>query len=289
MARGRMLNKSISASVKIDLLPDDTCRLMATWIIAHLDKNGVYYGDPKMVKSYVFPLRVDVTIEQVEHYISEMQRVGLIYLFNAKGRLYQYWPGFEDNQIGLRADRESTEHPDPPEHLIPEESQPEVGSPPDESESNGSGLPDDSRNDAGTLPEGIPPKRNKKKRNKYPDGGKKPIPLNQEMFGVLANVCAINWQICTEEKKGELNQAEKFLRVGARASPDDLKEFRLWWDEYDWRGQKRGSGDPPTPSQVRDEWQKFIDWRQRKGPGEIPENGTEPAGGVKNSDGSFNL
>lgn len=118
-------------------------------------------------------------------------------------------------------------------------------------------------------------------------GKKSKIPSNKEMFGVLAHICAINWQICTEEKRGELNQVEKILRVGARASPDDLKEFRQWWDEYDWRGKKRGNGDPPTPSQVRDEWQKFVDWRQGKG--EMPVNGMLPTGKTKNDDGSYNV
>jgi hypothetical protein len=288
MARGRMLNKSISASVKFDLLPDDTCRLMASWTIAHLDKNGVFYGDPVMVKSFVFPRRADVTTEQVEHYLSEMQRVGLIHLFKARGQLWQYWPGFVDNQVGLRADREGTEYPDPPDFLMPEEDQPETAEP----EGDSGNLPDDSRNDAGNLPESIPPKinRSKRKRKNSKEAEKSaPTPLNQEMFGVLAQICSINWQICSADKRGELNQVEKILRVGARASPDDLKEFRLWWDEYDWRGKKRGNGDPPTPSQVRDEWQKFIDWRQGKVTGEIPENGSSPPDGVRNSDGSYNF
>jgi hypothetical protein len=141
------------------------------------------------------------------------------------------------------------------------------------------------------LPESIPPKGSKRKRKKYSKEDEKssPLPLNQEMFGVLAQICSINWKICSAEKRGELNQAEKFLRVGARASPDDLKEFRSWWDEYDWRGKKRGNGDPPSPSQVRDEWQKFIDWRQGKEAGEMPVNGTTPADSVRNSDGSYNF
>jgi hypothetical protein len=285
-----MLNKSISASVKFDLLPDDTCRLMASWMIAHLDKNGVFYGDPAMVKSYVFPLRVDITIEQVEHYLSEMERVGLIYLFEVRGRLWQCWPGFEDNQIGLRANREGTEYPEPPEAEL-EEGQPDAGSLPEVPKSDDGNLPEDSRNDAGSLPESIPPKGSKRKRKESSKEDEKssPLPPNQEMFGVLAEICTINWRICTEDKRGELNQVEKILRVKARASPDDLKEFRTWWDEYDWRGKKRGKGDPPTPSQVRDEWQKFIDWRQEKETSEAPPNGSAPMGGIRNSDGSFNF
>jgi len=66
MARGRMLNNSISRSLKFDQLPDDTCRLLATWIISHLDFRGVFYADAIMVKSLVFTRRSDITDEQIE-------------------------------------------------------------------------------------------------------------------------------------------------------------------------------------------------------------------------------
>ena len=36
MARGRMLNRSVSLSAKFQALPDDTSRLLATWIIPQL-------------------------------------------------------------------------------------------------------------------------------------------------------------------------------------------------------------------------------------------------------------
>ena len=115
MARGRMLNKSISGSVKFHNLSDDTCRLLATWIIAHLDMRGVFYGDAAMVRSVVFPRRTDVTIEQVECYLCEMEAAGLMWRFRCKGDIWQVWPGFAGEQIGMRADRESSAFPTPPD------------------------------------------------------------------------------------------------------------------------------------------------------------------------------
>ena len=115
MARGRMLNKSISGSVKFHNLSDDTCRLLATWIIAHLDMRGVFYGDPAMVRSVVFPRRTDVTIEQVERYLCEMESAGLMWRFRCKGDVWQMWPGFTGEQAGMRADRESSPFPTPPD------------------------------------------------------------------------------------------------------------------------------------------------------------------------------
>lgn len=123
MARGRMLNKSVSASFKFNQLPDDTCRLLATWIIPHLDKNGVFYGDAGLVRSQVFPLRDDLSNAQVEAYLRAIEGVAddegghIMVRFKAKGRTWQYWPGFDDNQIGLRKDREGTAYPTPPGYV----------------------------------------------------------------------------------------------------------------------------------------------------------------------------
>jgi len=113
MARGRMLNKTVCASKKFDDLPDDTCRLLATWTISNLDCQGVFYGDPAMVRSYVFPRRIDVTLQDIERHLLAMEEVGLIEIFYDKGDVWQYWPGFPQNQVGLRADRETKDFPGP--------------------------------------------------------------------------------------------------------------------------------------------------------------------------------
>lgn len=113
MARGRMLNKSVGASKKFHDLPDDTCRLLASWIIPHLDKNGVFHAEPALVKSYVFPRRIDIDEDQIAAYMEAMEKVGLIVIFSENGDAWQHWPGFAHNQIGLRADRETTAFPQP--------------------------------------------------------------------------------------------------------------------------------------------------------------------------------
>jgi hypothetical protein len=154
MARGRMLNNKISASRQMnDLLPDDTCRLLATWMVAHLDKNGVFYGEPVMVKSYVFPRRADVSVEDVEGYLLAMEKAELIVRFVARGERWQWWPAFEENQIGMRPDRESTTFPLPP---TMEEEPPEVQTdavPAPDADSDDAGkMPEDCRKDDGNLP-----------------------------------------------------------------------------------------------------------------------------------------
>lgn len=114
MARGRMLNKSVCNSKRFQDLPDDTCRLFATWCISHLDIHGVFYANPTLVRSLVFPRRNDVTDTMVAGYLDAMKACGLIVRFESNGEPWQYWPGFEHNQIGIRYDRESSEFPIPP-------------------------------------------------------------------------------------------------------------------------------------------------------------------------------
>lgn len=138
MARGRMLNKKVCRSLKFQKLPDDTCRLFATWMISHLDARGVFHAEPGLLKATVFPRRDDVSVEDVERYLSIMSspEVGLIVLFEARGESWQYWPGFTDEQIGLRPERERIDLPKPPELVR-----------------NDSGTdPDTIRNDSGTIP-----------------------------------------------------------------------------------------------------------------------------------------
>jgi hypothetical protein len=76
--------------------------------------NGVFYGSAEMVKSQIFPRRADVTLENVESYIQEMEALDLIYRYEAAGDVWQCWPGFAENQPNLRRDRERPEYPLPP-------------------------------------------------------------------------------------------------------------------------------------------------------------------------------
>lgn len=115
MARGRMINRDVSLSLKFGALVNDTTRLLATWTIPHLDKRGVFHADPQIVRSFVFPLRQDLNTQEVAAMIDDLERVGLIRRFADGGRMWQVWPGFADNQKGLHAEREGTDFPPPPD------------------------------------------------------------------------------------------------------------------------------------------------------------------------------
>jgi hypothetical protein len=108
MAQGRMLLKRISMSDKVNRLSCDTARLLYTWMIAHLDKNGCFYANPTLVKNIVFPHREDLKTSQIEKYLSEMEQVGLLVRYQDNGN-YLCYPDFEEKQPYLRKDKEGRE------------------------------------------------------------------------------------------------------------------------------------------------------------------------------------
>lgn len=267
MARGRMLNKTVSLSLKFHDLPDDTCRLLATWIITQLDYRGVFYADPAVVKSMVFPRRTDITIEDVAVDLEAMQDAGLIRLFEAQDESWQHWPGFAHNQIGLRAERERTEYPPPPGWSEPAPP-PEDDEPPQDD----GNLPDDSRKEAAEKPaEGeVEVKVNLSKKEENTAAGaatppepppeslkpkKKPTPA-QEMFSAVAELCQIDLDLISKKDRGKLNTVSKRLRDEEKA-PAHLDQFKRYWYAADWRGVK---GQAPQPHDILSSWGRAKEW-----------------------------
>lgn len=130
MASGRMLQRKISNSHDVAALiervsADMGCEhgayaaLLFTWCIAHQDVKGRMHGDPRLVRSAVFPLLDHITAVHVTAYLHHMQAVGLVLWYEVDGRRWLAFPGFDGSQPGLRRDRE-------PESIVPE---PEQGTP----------------------------------------------------------------------------------------------------------------------------------------------------------------
>lgn len=107
MARGRFVSKAISLDEKVNYkLSDDTCRLLFTWLITHLDCEGRFYGDAQTIKSQVFPRRKD-QVSKIEKYLMEMENHGLIFRYFVDGNQYLCMKNFEKHQPGLRKDKET--------------------------------------------------------------------------------------------------------------------------------------------------------------------------------------
>ena len=113
MPRGRFLSKSISLDEKVNALSDDTCRLLFTWLIAHLDCEGRLHGDPTTVKSIVFPRR-KISERRIDKYLDEIAKKGLIFRYSINGNAYLSAPHFEKHQMGLQKSKEAQSQIPPP-------------------------------------------------------------------------------------------------------------------------------------------------------------------------------
>ncbi len=106
MPRGRFLSKSISLDEGVNSLPNDTARLLFTWLIPHLDCEGRLHGDATTVKSIVFPRR-SISTRKVDQYLNAIEKSGLIVRYSVNGNAYLFAPHFEKHQTGLQKDREA--------------------------------------------------------------------------------------------------------------------------------------------------------------------------------------
>ena len=95
MAYGRIISKKISFNPDMEKLSNDTSRLLFTWTITHLDRDGLIYGNPGILKSIVFPRRSDIDIKDVDKYIREWCEAGLTILYENNNEQYLYFIGFK--------------------------------------------------------------------------------------------------------------------------------------------------------------------------------------------------
>ena len=108
MARGRMLSTNVSTSEKMADLPDDRSRLIATWTLAHLDREGRVTGSARRLRALVVPLLDHVTAAHVEKAIEAMTEVGMaVRYMDSSGQEVLSFPGFAEHQVGMRPEREA--------------------------------------------------------------------------------------------------------------------------------------------------------------------------------------
>jgi len=91
-----MISRAISTSEKVHRI-DWKARLLYTWMILHCDDEGRIEGSPITIKGLVFPI-ADCTIQDIEKWLAEMQKVGLIVWYKAKGKRYiqvKKWDDFQ--------------------------------------------------------------------------------------------------------------------------------------------------------------------------------------------------
>lgn len=115
MAQGRMIQRRISTSKKLAQLVSEVDRLdgngayaalLYTWCLAHLDVDGRMEGDPCVVRGNVVPRIPHYTESNVRDYLRTMHNVGLVYYYEAEGDWWLEFCNFNENQPGLRKERE---------------------------------------------------------------------------------------------------------------------------------------------------------------------------------------
>ncbi len=128
MADGRMIKRKICDSERVNSL-SDAGALFYTWLITKLDRDGRYYGDPKILKRKVFPLR-DHSEEEIKQWLDQLEKLQddvtgepLLECYEVKGKKFLWMPGFKGEQGQSRDisrepawySREAeSEFPDPP-------------------------------------------------------------------------------------------------------------------------------------------------------------------------------
>jgi hypothetical protein len=100
MPKYRQLHCKIIDSFDFNEMPDDFCRV--TWVLLPviLDREGRGIDSPTWIKSKMYPLRQDVTIEQIKYAMDWFASKGMIIRYLAAGRSYFYLPTWKKYQSG---------------------------------------------------------------------------------------------------------------------------------------------------------------------------------------------
>lgn len=106
MPVGRILLKSISGSNKLPQLKSDGARLLYTWLIAHVDINGCFSGDAKVIRGKIVT-RLEKSVKTVESYLQEMEKLELIFRYTANNDVFLIVPDFVEKQPSLNPTREA--------------------------------------------------------------------------------------------------------------------------------------------------------------------------------------
>jgi hypothetical protein len=208
MANGRMITNLICRDKRINQLSSDTGRLAFTWLITFADREGRVPGDPAVVRSMVFPRRQDVSIEQMEAIIQEWHTLGLVLWYEAEDDKWIWFPSFDDNQKGLRKDREAPSKIPPP--------------PARASKQNGED-PEQLRSDSGQDPEQLPVKlieeKGKEIKGKEENPASAPDPFDAIRYAVESKGILL-------AGKADIDTVIELVNIGA--TPEDVLAGIEW-------------------------------------------------------------
>ena len=248
MPAGRILLKSISDSNKLPKLKTDGARLLYTWLLAHLDINGCFSGDPQVIRGKVFT-RLNKTIKTVDEYLKDLELNKLLIRYKVDGDIFLNVPDFVRKQPSLNPKREGkTDIPLPTPDLLQQYS---VTTPTQVKESKVK----ESKVSKNTYAEFVlmTPEEYQKLIDRYGEsntkkfieklnntkGANKKLVYTSDYFAILKWVVEA---VVGEEKKKEL---EKDYQLGVKK-------------EKDWRKEKEDYVHKPIPEDVESIMKKLI-------------------------------
>lgn len=107
MARGRMINQRLCRSRKYANLKLDRSRVLYVLMYTQTDCEGRLYADPDELKIDCCPYIKKYTVRKIAEAIIELADSGLISLYEIDGEPYIEFVDFNENQVGLRKEREA--------------------------------------------------------------------------------------------------------------------------------------------------------------------------------------
>ena len=100
-----MLKKVICESPRLAALKNDTYRLLYTWLIPHLDVEGRFSADIRILKSHICPILDNISHQIIRNALADMEQNDLISLYEVNGRPFLELKRFHKHQT-LREGRE---------------------------------------------------------------------------------------------------------------------------------------------------------------------------------------
>lgn len=111
MATKRMVSLNLSRSRKFADLQTDSARMLYMLFILHTDVHGRVDADPVYVRGQILT-RLDVTNQDVQSWLEDMHRVGLIHLYTVDGNPYLEIVRFHDHNTVYPEREEQATIPD---------------------------------------------------------------------------------------------------------------------------------------------------------------------------------
>lgn len=108
MPKGRMLNRKISEDGRVGQMSVKAV-LIFTWLIPHCDTEGRFSAEPIRIKGHILPFVDDITIEDINNALQEMENIGLITTWEHENRHWLQMTGFHKNQR-IDKNREADSH-----------------------------------------------------------------------------------------------------------------------------------------------------------------------------------